>query len=958
MSARLWRSVAAVLTAALVAVGTTGAPVGATTGPPGATSATGPGVYIVTLAGEPSAVYDGGIDGYAPTLAENGRRFDRSRPAVVAYESRLHGEQDRLLSRIGDPEVLYRMATAVNGFVAELTTEQVKQLRSDRDVALVERSTKQELDTVESPEFLGLDEAWEEGGGPQSAGEGIVIGVVDSGIWPENPSFAGVPRTPSKTAEDLPGFHGGCQRGEQWDAEDCDDKVVSARYYVKGFGAGNLAKSEFLSPRDGIGHGSHAASVAAGNNGVAVDIEGQDFGKAWGMAPAARIATYKPCWAAPNPEDDGCATSDTVAAIDQAVADGVDVLNYSISGPAAAQADSVQRAFLNAAASGVFVAASAGTDAGAHATPWVTTVGASEHFPRLGSVRLSGGGRHVGVMVSDDPVPETRLVLGSEVAAPDTGSRSARICDIGSLDPAAVDGRIVVCDRGDTARVDKSAAVARAGGVGMVLANVERESRDADLHSVPTVHLDAAAAADLKAAVRTLRTRNRPAAASLDPDGSGPARAPQMAEFSTRGTGSARDGEVLKPDLSAPGVGVLAAVAPPSGSGRLWDLRSGTSTSSAHVAGLAAFVKAVRPRWSPARIKSAMMTTAYDAGAGPLTEGAGHVDPRRFLDPGLVYDASADDWHPLLSGRVRGRDVNQPSIAVGALTGRTTVTREVTNASGTPETFRASFAGLDGVSATVQPAVMTLEPDESRSFRVTFEVQPDAPAGSFVPGALTWAGTTSPARTRIPVVVAPQAYSAPREVTASAGSGTVTVTGRSGPGGSIALRSEGVAGATPTPVSLVPGSFDPAGPRQDRDTLLGQVTVPEAASVVRVEMDGHNQADDLDLFAYLDGQLVAASATGSGDETITLLDPVPGTYRVYVSSSRAANESTTTGQLYNWVLTPGDRGKLRLGTDTVQAGVGDRFEYRASWKGLDMTQRWFGAVRYAGSDRRTLISID
>ena len=962
-SSRLLRPWAVLAAAVLVGVGTTGSSA-ASEGEPAPTRATGPGVYIVTLAADPSAVYEGGLPGYAPTRPGIGRRFDHTRPAVAPYEKRLVDRQDRILTRIGSPAVLYQMTTAVNGFVAKLTGEQVKQLRATKGVVLVERSTKESLDTVDSPDFLQLDRAWARHGGAADAGKGTVVGVIDSGIWPENPSFAGLPLSSLDAPEQLTGFHGACQRGEQWTAENCNDKVVSAHYFVKGFGAKNIAESEFLSPRDGSGHGSHTAAIAAGNDDVAVEIEGQRFGTASGMAPAARIAAYKACWTAPNPDDDGCATSDTLTAIDQAVADGVDVLNYSISGSPDTVADSVERAFLNAAVAGVFVAASAGNEGPGEATvshlgPWVTTVGASTHHTFQGSVRLGNGEEHVGAMVSDDAVDRAPLVLGSDVAATTATTEQARICEVGSLDAAAVENSIVVCDRGVTARVDKSAAVARAGGVAMVLANVSPDSRDADFHSVPTVHVDAAAADEVKSYIKAMLAKGREATASLDPKGSERTQLPRVADFSSRGPSYARGGDLLKPDLTAPGLGVVAAVAPPSSSGRLWDLRSGTSTSSAHVAGLAAFIQGVKPRWTPARVKSAMMTTAYDLadGSGPQTQGAGHIRPARFLDPGLVYDASTADWFAFLAGRLAARELNQPSISVGGLTGRTTVTRKVTNLTGEQDTFRATVSGLGGVKTTVAPATMALPRGASKSFTVRFETGPGAAVGSTAGGTLTWIGADSRTRTRIPVVVRTQIASAPEEVTGSGRSGRIRAEGRSGRSGSIPLKTAGLAGATPTPVSLLPGSFDPNAPRQDSDTFAAAVTVPEGTKVARFEMDALNPRDDLDLFAYLDGELVAQSTTAASDATVTLADPEPGSYDVYVASS-PGNGSTTAGQFYAWTVTPSDGGNLQLDPDRLSTRIGSTFGYRASWEGLDMTKRWFGAIGYAGSKERTLISID
>lgn len=754
------RSAAAFVAVALVVAGAASSAVAAER--PSATRAVGPGVYIVTLADPPAAVYDGGTPGYRATRAKNGSRFDVERPAVAAYSQLLRTEQDRLLSLIGGAEALYQMTTAVNGFVARLDSGQVKALRSHPDVTLVERSTKQHLNTVDSPEFLGAERAWASRGGPDSAGDGMVIGLVDSGIWPENPSFAGLPASSAQISRQLPGFHGACQQGQDWSPEDCNEKVVAARYFVTAFGRGNVAASGSLSPRDGSGHGSHTASAAAGNDGVRVEVSGQRFGTASGLAPAARIAVYKACWTAPDPEDDGCATADAVAAIDQAVADGVDVLNYPISGRPGTITDSVQRAFLNAASGGVFVAAAAGNNGPrssgvAHAAPWVTTVAASTHRRMQGAVRLPDGIEHVGTMVSDDTVKRAPIVLGAEAASAPGGRDAARTCEPGSLDPAAVQDHIVVCDRGGTSRLDKSAAVALAGGAAMVLANVGRDGEEADLHSVPTVHLGARAARELKAYIRERRASGRAATASLDPSGSAPTAIPAVAQFSSRGPTQARGGDLLKPDLTAPGVGVLAATAPTSSTSALWNLSSGTSTSSAHVAGLAAFIAGVKPRWSPGRIKSAMMTTALPLAddAGPMAAGAGQVNPRRFLRPALVYDAAAADWADLLAGRVRARDLNQPSVSVGSLAGRTTLTREVTNVSGRRQTFQARVSGLEGVSVTVAPAATTLRPNESERFEVRIVANEGISTGSWIGGALTWKGSATGSRTRIPLAVRP-----------------------------------------------------------------------------------------------------------------------------------------------------------------------------------------------------------
>lgn len=949
------RSALGLALAVLLTVGTTGV-VAAQADPlpvaPGESTARG--TYIVTLSGQPAAAH-------WATRPEPGGRFDRTRTEVAAYEHQLLERQDRLLDRIGRPTVLYRLTTALNGFVAELTTRQVKTLRGLPGVALVERSSRQHVDAVSAAGSLGLEDRrdmWAARGGPDDAGRGVVIGLVDTGIWPENASFAALPEETPGVSAHLRGFHGACARAEQWASDDCNDKVVSARYFVSGFGAGHLAASEYLSPRDGNGHGSHTASAAAGNHDVAVTIEGQDFGDSSGMAPAARIASYKACWAAPDPADDGCDTADTVAAIDQAVADGVDVLNYSISG-SQDSGDSVARALLNASAAGVFVVTSAGNggpEAGTvgHPSPWVTTVAASTHRLFQGAVVLGDKTSYSGSMVSDQPVGPTGIVLASAAAAQGATDQDARLCRIGALDAAKTQDKIVVCDRGVIPRVDKSSAVARAGGAGMVLANTEPDSTDADLHDVPTVHVDAADATRIKAYVEG---HGAGATASLDPRGSRATPTPEVADFSARGPSPAACEDVLKPDLSAPGVSIVGAVAPSSDSGRLWDIDSGTSMSAAHVAGLAAFVQGARPAWSPAEIKSAMMTTAHgvNRSAGPLAEGAGQVDPERFLSPGLVFDSGPHAWRGFLAGRTAARELNLPSVAVGELTRPVTITRRVTNVSSKTESYSANVSGLAGLDVRVQPRTLTLAPGRSRRFTVRFAARSNAPVDRYAKGRLTWTGLTH--QVSIPVVVRPVTVSAPAELSGSGKSGSLVVHGTTGTGGPIALESTGLAPASPTGLSLVPGELDPRAPMSDADTFATPVEVPEDTDVARFQMKTAHHGDDVDLFVYRGNQMVASSTAGAATETVTMVEPDAGQYTVYVNAVSADNGAATTGQLFTWVVSRSGGTPVTVSPETVDPSVGTRLHYSVAWEHLDPSRRWFGAVRYAGSGRRTFLTV-
>ena len=933
-----------------------------------------PGTYVVTLAAPPAAAYAGGRDGLQPTQPRTGARYDRTRPAVRAYTRALLGDQDEVLARIGNPKVAYRYTTALNGFAATLTSEQVQELRGVPGVVRVERSIKQHVDRVRaaplvgssSRDLLGLDGpggAWARQGGTDRAGRGVVVGVVDTGIWPESPSFGGLAQMSPGTAAGLPGFHGACAPAEEWTVDQCTDKVVSARWFLKGFGEENVASQEYLSARDATGHGSHVASTAAGNYGVRVQIDGQRFGVTSGMAPAAHLAIYKACWTAPDPADDGCSTADTVAAVDHAVADGVDVLNYSVSG-SEEQDDSVERAFLGAASAGVFVAASAGNRGAVpgsvgHVAPWVTTVGASTHHVFQGAVRLGDGTSFVGAMVSDRAVRSTGLVLGSGVAAPGATPRAAARCQAGTLDALEAQGKIVVCDRGGGARVDKSAAVADAGGAGMVLANTRAQGVDADVHAVPTVHLDAAQAAAVKAYARRGGGR---ATATIDPSGRDDAPVPAIAHFSGRGPARAAGGDVLKPDLTAPGVSVLGAVAPPSNSDRAWDLVSGTSTSAPHVAGLAAFVSGVHRDWSPARIKSAMMTTAYDLHGrhNPLVEGAGHVNPVAFLDPGLVFDTEPSVWQGVAAGRVPARTVNTPSLAIGDLVGRGTVVRRVTNVSNRREVYSVRLRGLAGVDIQAFPATIALAPGQSRTVQLRVTARPSATVDRQVTGWLVWQGERH--RVRIPVTVRPTVVAAPSRVAARADRGQVVVQGRSGNGRTVKLRSTGLVPARTTPVALTPGTFDVAEPEVDADTKRTDVAVPEGTDVARFAATDSGGSADVDLYVYRDGTLVDSSTQSASSAEVTLTEPAAGKYSVYVNARAAADgdteETSTVGELSTWVVPEQGGTEVDLSTDAVGFAPGRKFRYSASWDDLDPTKRYLGVVTYGDSDHRTLVEVD
>lgn len=732
----------------------------------------GAGVYTVVLATPPAAPYTGGASGFGG--ADGTRPAPRSREAQ-SHRQLLAGRQQALLARIGSPRTLYRYTTALNGFTARLTAAQVQELRADDSVLTVRADRRVQAATTGTPRLLGLTGrrgAWARSGGPARAGRGVVVGVLDTGIWPENPSFRGRPRVPT-----IPGFRGACQPGEGWSRTTCNSKVVSARYFHQGVSqkTTGIVDEDYLSPRDGEGHGSHTAATAAGNHRVPVTVEGDRLGRVSGMAPAARIAVYKVLWSVRDPGDGAVRStgmeSDLVAAIDRAVRDGVDVLSMPVTstGDGDRFDDPSDLALLRAAAAGVFVAAAAGNQGPGARTvtndaPWLTTTAAVTTHHYRGTLVLGDGRRYVGAMVSNRAVPRRRLVYAGDIPAPGVPAEAAALCAPGSLDALRARGRVVVCDRGTYPRNLKGLEVRRAAGAGMVLVNIAvDEPLNEDVQSVPTVHLGARQGTAVRRYARTPSAR-----AALAPGGRDRTAQPRIADFSSRGPAVAGDGDLVKPDLAAPGSSILAAVAPPFKLGRRWELLSGTSMASAHIAGLAALVRSHRPGWSPMAVKSSMMTTASGLRGryAPFVKGAGQVNARRFLDPGLVLDSRVGEWRRFLAGQrgstgagapggARPLDasaLNLPSIAIGDLVGRRAIVRRVTNVTGRWERYTVSSAGLPGIAVRPRARRVWVGPGRTRTISVTFTATRTARFHRFVGGRLVLRGSRGHV-VRLPVAV-------------------------------------------------------------------------------------------------------------------------------------------------------------------------------------------------------------
>ena len=936
--------------------------------------------YIVRLAEAPVVAYDGGIAGYKATKpSKKGEKINPNHPDVVKYAAYLDSRHDAAIAAVGGAAKLYDYRYSLNGFAAKLSAKQASALKKVAGVVSVEKDLISKIQTSSTPDFMGLTGAtgaWSQVGGVANAGEDVIIGIVDTGINAKHPSFSDRTGTgPNGQAgklgyQQIPGWHGKCTPGEGFTASDCNQKLIGAQYFYAGFGVEDIAERDFLSPRDYNGHGSHTASTAGGNNGIQATGDAAPFGKISGMAPRARIAAYKVCWE--DSGDGGCANSDSVAAIDQAVADGVDVINFSISGTRTNYLDAVEIAFLFAADAGVFVASSAGNEGPgnftvAHISPWVASVAAGTHNRTgLGTVTVGGttyDGRSASAAAVTAPA-----ILSTSAGLAGADADEVRLCFLGALDPAKVAGKIVFCDRGVNARIDKSLEVKQKGGLGMILANTNVNSVNADLHFVPSIHVDNLTGNT----IRTYLAANPGASATISKGTvvyNQPA--PFVAAFSSRGPSLAGIGgeDIMKPDFMAPGEDILAAVAPEGNHGRSEDMISGTSMSSPHVAGFGALLTDAHPDWSPAAMRSALATTADPAGGNLFNVGSGQVNPTKALDPGLVYDASFTDYLMFLQGQrcdclpasfpaIDASDLNQPSIAIGGLAGTQTVTRKVTNVDDTAATYTVAVTSPTGFTTEVNPTSLTVNPGETKSYTVKI-TRTDAAFGSRRAGQLVWSDGTHSVRS--PILVSAVALAGPTQINGTGTSGSTSYEVKTGFAGALSFAERGLVPATTTAGTVTDdptNNFVVGGP----GITIHEVTIPAGTRYARFSLfdDFTDGADDLDLYVHNSaGTLVGASGSGTSAEEVNLTAPAAGTYKVSVHGwqTDGADANYT---LFSWVLGSADAGNMTA-TGPATATIGGIATVNLSWTGLTAGTKYLGQVSYLADgveQASTVVRID
>ncbi|KAJ4830475.1 hypothetical protein Tsubulata_003408 [Turnera subulata] len=577
---------------------------------------------------------------------------ENRKPYIVYMGSRPEGEERLAASRhlsllqksigstFSSDYLLYSYKRSFDGFVAYLSEDEAQMISELPDVVSVFPDEELELETTGSWDFLGLPEEVDR----SNLESDIIVGVIDSGISPESQSFddTGYGSPPSK-------WKGSCQVTPDDLNFTCNNKIIGARFYRS---SGVFGSSDVRSPRDTNGHGTHVASIVAGGLVRDASFYGLADGTARGGVPSARIAAYKVCWSS------SCASSDILAAFDDAVADGVDIISVSIASTALNYfGDSISIGSFGAMRNGILTSTSAG-NTGPNArtirkfAPWFLSVAASTTNRKFVTEVVLGDGRILeGISINRFDLGNDQYPIIYAGYAPNEtagfNGQTSRLCGQAySLDANLVRGNIVLCD----ARIT-GPAPSLAGAVGVVVANDTQLDYPAEYLPYPVSQFSVEAGLQI---LEYIRSTGNPTATIHKSVETYDIWAPYVASFSARGPNILTP-DILKPDISAPGVSILGAW---SGSVP-YHLASGTSAAAPHATGAAAYVKTFHPTWSPAAIRSALMTTASPISRSgwkntvpeEFASGAGNINPIGAKDPGLVYDADANDYASFLCGQ-------------------------------------------------------------------------------------------------------------------------------------------------------------------------------------------------------------------------------------------------------------------------------------------------------------------
>ncbi|KAJ3682089.1 hypothetical protein LUZ60_014662 [Juncus effusus] len=641
------------------------------------------------------------------------------------------------------PKIIYSYSEVFSGFAAKLTEEELEIIKKKDGYINIYPNQNIPLATTHSPDFLGLRtgaSSWTESGlwTGSGQGQGVIIGMLDTGILPSHPSFndQGLSPPPKRWKGTCEFKNGGC-----------NNKIIGAR----AFGSAMINTS--APPLDDAGHGTHTASTAAGSFVTDANFKGNANGTAAGMAPHAHLAIYKVCTRG------RCSNIDVLAGLEAAVKDRVDILSFSLGlSSGSFQYDTVAMATFKAMEKGIFVSCAAGNlgptiGSVSNVYPWVLTVGAGTMDRSIRSTVKLGNGLELDGESLFQPISHSSVLL--PLVYPTKNFSIDPDCE--SFDGFDIRGKIVVCrSPGSAGRVDIGSNVLGNGGAGLILVNHKPDGYTtfADLHVLPASHISYNAGNAILSYIKSTANARATFVFKGTVIGSSPSQT--VASFSSRGPSTTVPG-ILKPDITGPGMNILAAWAPtlmqPVVQGFYMD--SGTSMSTPHLSGIAALIKSAHPTWSPAMIKSAIMTTSdnTDRSGTPIYDeqyqkasffamGAGYVKPSRAVDPGLVYDITTEDYMSYLCGSglgdagvsavvnkkiscslvgsIKEEELNYPAIIVNPQSGPVTVNRTVTNVGKVNEKYKVEIDMPKEVKVVVKPKELRFSAvNEKRSFTVT-----------------------------------------------------------------------------------------------------------------------------------------------------------------------------------------------------------------------------------------------
>ena len=947
-----------------------------------------PATYIIQLTDAPVASYRGVVNGLAATAAAvNGAvKLDVNAPASKVYAQYLDTQQANFIEAMADTvgaanvNVKFQYKYAFNGLAVVMNPEDAAQVAKMPGVSMVQRETVYELMTDVSPEFIGATGVWNgttTGGLPGTKGEGVIIGVIDTGINFDSPSFDAVGPVDGYIHQNPNGtgvYLGWCDpTNPDYDASyACNDKLIGAWDYADQFGG------ESDGPWDSHSHGSHTSSTSGGN-AVSTVIAAPTTSytpTVSGMAPHANLIMYDVCY-----NGGGCPESASIAATDQAVLDGVDVINFSIGGGSTDPwQDAGAMAFLGAIDAGVIVVTSAGNSGPNPGTmgspgdaPWMFTVGNSTHNRNFKNslVSMSGGDTtppaDIAGMGLTSGYGPAKIVYAGDY--PSTLTNAPELCGSGAASsyvspwpPGTFNGEIVVCDRGTYDRVEKGANVLAAGAGGFVLANTasQGESTNGDGHYLPAVHIGATAGDALRTWLAS-GTDHMATITGYTLDTSG-ALADIMAASSSRGPADGLP-SIVKPDIAAPGTDILAAYK----DGDHYDLMSGTSMASPHVAGASALMRALYPTWTVAEIKSALMSTSwmdmlkedYATPAIAFDRGAGRVDLRTAPLAGLVLDETTADF--LAADPSSGgfpTDLNLASFADDQCLQNCVWDRVVKNTQAVSVTWTASVDAPAGVTLTVTPASFELGPNAEQMITVHADVTAATPdVWAFGDITLEPSDAAIP-DAHFPVAVYPTLGIFPDMVTIetrrNAGSQlveglqTLEIT-------DLTVDAFGLTQATLESFDLMedPTNDDPF---DDWDQVyVSAVDVPAGAMRLVAEIT-QSTAPDVDLFVIGGGYILCSSTTGSWREYCDLTDPAAGTYYVVVQNFTGSANQPDMITLATAAVPGTDAGNMDV-TGPASVPALTPFDLRVFWDTPEMMagDRWYGAFT-VGTDAATPIA--